>query len=150
MRLVLDTNILARAVCSPGGPAAELFERTCARHVLIVSSELLEELARVLSYDRLRRMHQLSDAEIEAFIEGIENGATVVPLPDPLPRVVPDDPDDDVIVATAVAGRGEVLCTLNRHLFHERVIEYCRGHAISVLNDVDLLRKLRENELSQS
>lgn len=52
MRIVLDTNVLARAVGSPAGPAAELFERIAAEHVLGVSSELLAELSRVLGYER--------------------------------------------------------------------------------------------------
>jgi predicted nucleic acid-binding protein len=65
MRVVLDTNILARAVGSRNGPASELFECICAKHTLITSSKLLAELARVLSYDRIRSMHQLSDAAIE-------------------------------------------------------------------------------------
>jgi predicted nucleic acid-binding protein len=65
MRVVLDTNILARAAGSRGGPAGELFERICGGQVLVVSPELLAELARVLNYDRVRRMHRLSDAETE-------------------------------------------------------------------------------------
>jgi uncharacterized protein len=146
MRLVLDTNILARAAGSPSGPASELFERTCTGHVLIMSSELLAELARVLSYARVRRMHQLSEAGIEAFIESIESGAVMVSLPDPLPRIVPHDPDDDVVVATAVAGKGDVLCTRNRHLFHESVVDYCRQHAIEIMDDIGLLNRVREVE----
>jgi putative PIN family toxin of toxin-antitoxin system len=144
MRVVLDTNILARAAGSRDGPASELFERLCASHTLIVSSELLSELARVLSYDRVRRMHQLGESGIEAFIENIESGATMVSLPDPLPRVVPDDSDDDVVVATAVAGKGDVLCTRNRHLFHESVIDYCRQCAVEVMDDIGLLSRLRD------
>ena len=106
---VLDTNILARAAGSRNGPAGDLFERICDDHVLVVSLELLAELGRVFSYDRLRRMHQLGDAGIEAFIESIESAGAVVSLPTPLPRIVPYDPDDDAVVAAAVAGRVDVL-----------------------------------------
>ena len=146
MRIVLDTNVLARAVASPGGPAGECFERIAADHVLVVSLELLAELARALSYDRVRRMHQLNDAGIDAFIESIEGGATVVSLPPPLPRVVPHDPDDDVVVATAVAGRVEVLCTRNRHLFEESVVAYCHEHGIEIMDDIHLLARMRGRE----
>jgi uncharacterized protein len=145
MRVALDTNILARAVSSPTGPAGELFERIAASHVLIVSPELIAELARILSYDRVRRMHQLSDEGINAFIESVESGATVVSLPNPLPRVVPHDPDDDVVVASAIAGGAEALCTRNRHLFHENVVAYCRQHLIEVMDDLELLARMRES-----
>jgi putative PIN family toxin of toxin-antitoxin system len=144
MRVVLDTNVLTRVVVSPGGPAGELFERIATSHVLVVSLEMLAELARVLAYDRIRRIHQLSDSGVAAFIESVESGAAVVAIPSPSPRVVPDDPDDDVIVATAVAGRCHVLCTRNRHLFHERVVAYCREHAIEIMDDLALLARLRE------
>jgi putative PIN family toxin of toxin-antitoxin system len=146
MRVVLDTNILTRAVSSRGGPAAEVFERIAARHVLVVSLELLAELARALSYDRVRRMHQLTEAGVDEYVESIKSGAIVIPLPDPVPRVVPHDPDDDMIVATAVAGQVDALCTRNRHLFHESVVAYCGQHAIHVMNDLELLARLQESE----
>ena len=135
-----------RAAGSRNGPAGELFERILADHVLVVSLELLAELARVLSYNRVRRMHQLGDAEIEAFIESIESGATLVSLPIPMPRVVPHDPDDDAVVATAIAGRGHVLCMRNRHLFHESVVGYCRQRGLEIMDDIELLDRLREEE----
>ena len=146
MRTVLDTNILACAVASPNGPAAEVFERVSADHVLVVSLELLAEVARVLSYDRLRRLHHLSESAIAAFVASIEAGSLIVPLPIPLPRVVPDDSDDDVLVATAVVGHANVLCTRNRHLFHEDVVAYCSRYAIDVLDDVEVLARLRDSQ----
>ncbi len=149
MRVVLDTNILARAAGSRNGPAGELFERILADHVLVVSLDLLAELARGLSYNRVRRMHQLGDAEIEAFIESIESGGTLVSLPTSIPRVVPHDPDDDAVVATAVAGQVQVVCTRNRHLFHEDVVAYCRQRGLEIMDEIELLNRLRE-EMQES
>jgi putative PIN family toxin of toxin-antitoxin system len=144
MRVVLDSNVLARAVASPEGPAGDVLERISADHVLIVSLELLAELTRVLSYDRVRRLHQRSDDAIAEFIDSLAAGAVVVPLPGSLARVVPHDPDDDFLVATALAGNANVLCTRNRHLFHEQVVAYCRDYAIEVIDDLALLARLRE------
>ena len=49
MRAVLDSNVLARAVYSVGGPAEELARRlVVSPHELIVSEFLLAELRRVL------------------------------------------------------------------------------------------------------
>ena len=65
MRVVLDSNILARAAHNPAGPAGELLNRLCtAEHVLIVSPFILDELDRVLRYPRLRPLHGLSDNAI--------------------------------------------------------------------------------------
>jgi len=58
MRVVLDTNILARSSYRLEGPAAEVLERvTAPPHVLILSAASLEELARVLDYPRFRAFH---------------------------------------------------------------------------------------------
>ena len=103
MRIVLDTNVLARVAMSPRGPAREVFDCVRSEHLLIVSLETLAELARVLAYDRVRRVHQLDERGIEEFVENIATGSLTVRLPESLPRVVPDDADDDALVATAVA-----------------------------------------------
>ena len=146
MRVVLDTNILTRAIASPAGPAGKLLDWIAAQHALLFSPETLSELARVLAYDRVRVLHQKSDAGIGAIINRFETSATLVPLATPPPRIVPHDPDDDIVVATAVAGGADVLCTRNRHLFHESVVAYCRDHGVEIMDDLSLLQKLRQSK----
>jgi putative PIN family toxin of toxin-antitoxin system len=143
MRAVLDTNVLVRAMASPSGPAGELFERVSADHVLVASLELLEELSRVLGYDSVRRIHQRTDVDITEFLASVGGGATVVPLPTPLPQIVPGDPKDDLVVATAVAGKADVICTLDRHFYQDSVQDYCRQRMIEIMDDVQLLARLR-------
>lgn len=151
MRAVLDTNVLARVVMSPGGPAAEVFDRICADHVLVICAQMLTELSRVLSYERVRRVHGLDDDAIEEFVDRIATGSLTIPLPHPLPRVVPTDADDDCVVATAVAGQAEVLCTRNlKHLAHPDVVAYCRQHAIEIMDDLALLKRLRRSDEDES
>ncbi len=146
MRAVLDTNILARAAASPSGPAGELFERIATDHVLLVSSELLAELSEVLGYEWVRRVNRRSDLDIVEFVGSVEAGAVLVPLPNPMPRVVPGDLDDDLVVATAVAGGANVICTLDRHFNHPEVRDYCRERMIEIMGDAELLARLRGTE----
>ena len=146
MRLTLDTNILVRAVARPEGPAGELLDRIRAPHVLIISLEMLAELQDVLSRDRIRAMHHRTDDAIEEFLESLAVGSLIVGLPDPLPRVVPDDADDDVLVATAVAGNADIVCTRNLHLYHKDVLAYCSQRGIQIMDDLALLHKLRAEE----
>jgi len=143
MRAVLDTNILARAAASPSGPAGELFERISTDHTLLVSSELLEELSDVLGREWVRHVNRWTETDIAEFVGSIEAGAKLVSLPASLPRVVPGDPDDDLIVAIAVNGRADVICTLDGHLYQEEVRVYCRERMIEILDDVQLLTRLR-------
>jgi hypothetical protein len=46
------------------------------------------------------------------------------------------------VVYTAVAGKAEVLSTLDQDFFEARVIDFCREYGISVLTDVLLLERL--------
>jgi len=59
MKVVLDTNILVRAVISPAGPAAELLTRIAADHLLVASLAILSEL-----YEVLKRPPKLREVSI--------------------------------------------------------------------------------------
>jgi predicted nucleic acid-binding protein len=45
MRIVLDTNVLARARTGPDGPAGEVLRLVLIDHLLVLSSALLTELS---------------------------------------------------------------------------------------------------------
>ena len=54
MRVVVDSNVLARAVHSVGGPAEEVVRQLKKpSHALLVSAFILDELRRVLRYPLL-------------------------------------------------------------------------------------------------
>ncbi|MEX0717913.1 MAG: hypothetical protein WD066_15065 [Planctomycetaceae bacterium] len=72
--------------------------------------------------------------------------ALIVPLPANSQAVVPDDPDDDPIIATAVVGKVDVLCTLDRHIRLPEVEAYCAARNTRVMTDVDFLELLRESD----
>jgi putative PIN family toxin of toxin-antitoxin system len=148
MRAIVDSNVLARATYSAGGPAAEVVRKlTEPPHLLIVSPFLLAELRRVLAYPRLQRLHGFDQPEIERVVAAIAAWATSVePKEQEIVRVVPDDPDDDHILAAAVAGKVNVICTRNKHFYHDAVIAYCNERSIEVLDDISVLTRLRENE----
>jgi putative PIN family toxin of toxin-antitoxin system len=150
MRIVLDTNVLARATPRqrrPGGLAREILLRTIApTHTLIVSPFLLTELDRALRYPQLKALHGLSDLEIDEFVTEIEACAYVVQLsPATAAVVVGNDPDDDPIVATAVEGGAELLCTRDKHLLGDpSVIAYCASYGVRLVDDVEMIRMLRQ------
>ena len=148
MRVIVDSNLLARATYSESGPAAEVVRKLTGQpHVLIVSPFLLSELRRVLGYPRLQRLHGFDQHQIDRVVTALAALATSVePHEQRDARDVPDDPDDDHIIAAAVVGSVDVICTRNKHLYHEAVIAYCKERTSEVVDDVSLLRRLRENE----
>lgn len=144
MRVVLDTNVLVRATGQSNGPAREVFLKLLEpSHALIVSEYLLDELRRVLNYPRVLRAHGLSSERIDRHLADIRSSAEIVDLPAVLVASVPRDTDDEPIVATAVYGRADILCSLDRH-FHERAVTaYLGQFQIRVLSDLELLNTLR-------
>jgi hypothetical protein len=144
MRVLVDTNVLVRATGRIGGPARELFLKLLdPPHSIIASNYLLDELRRVLEYPRVQRVHGLTPQEAEQYVRDFDVIAEVIDVISPLQFQVRHDPDDDSIVAAAVYGRADVLCTRDRHLRRSEVISYCAQFNIRILTDVELLAELR-------
>jgi predicted nucleic acid-binding protein len=136
--------VLVRATGNASGPARALFLQLLdPQHALLSSKFLLGELRRVLKYPRVQQVHGLTSEEIDQYVQDVEAIAEVVDTPGPLPFQVQHDPADDPIVAPAVFGRADALCTLDRHLRRSEVAAYCAQFNIRVLTDVELLAKLR-------
>lgn len=128
MRIVLDTNILVRANGRATGPARELLLLIVKspQHTLLLSPFLLEELERVFSYDRVRRITRLTEGEVAEYLGYLRaKEICEIVFPGPAPQVVMSDPDDDPVVHTAVVGHADALCTLNRDFYRPHVLEYC-------------------------
>jgi len=108
VRIVLDTNVLVSALVTRGTPPDLLHQAWDGREFeLLTSSAQLAELARVLSYERLRPYIRREEAE--GLLETISAVARVLTeLPD---VSLSADPDDNLILATAVAARADLLVT---------------------------------------
>jgi putative PIN family toxin of toxin-antitoxin system len=143
MRIMCDTNVLVRTILSPDGAAAELMQQIARDHSLVISRAVLGEVYDVLRRPRIRSFHRLGDLRIRRVISSLYKLGSFVPLPTTLPSVVPIDPKDDPIVMTAIVGKADVLCTLDRHLHDPAVTALCAGHGVRVLRDAELLAELR-------
>lgn len=142
MRILLDTNLLVRAVLTPQGPARRILNliETGEDHVLIVCDQLLNEIASVLARNRIRRRWPLTDEQVEGFCGYLARVAERI-VADPLPAVI-SDPKDRWVIETAVAGRVSALCTLDAHFGAPAVREFCEAHGIRILSDIALLQVL--------
>jgi putative PIN family toxin of toxin-antitoxin system len=144
MRIVLDSNVLVRVVISATGPAAAVHGRIQPpHHVLVTSVELLGDVADALRYPRLRAIHGFDDAEINAAVLAFySRSEKVLLLPASAIPAVCRDRDDDFIIATAVEGHANVLCTRDKDLHDPTVVQYCQQHGVEILKDTELLVRL--------
>jgi putative PIN family toxin of toxin-antitoxin system len=141
MRIVLDTNVLVRANIKVQGPARDLLLKIAyGDHVLITSPFLLREVERTLAYPRLQKLWRLTLQDIQEHVQFLVKISEVVHPRIGAP-VVLKDRDDDPVVYAVIAGKADVLCTLDRDFYDSEVVAFCRKRGVSVMNDVELLQK---------
>ena len=104
MRVFFDTNVLVSAFATRG-LCADLFTAVLLEHDLVVGDVVLIELRRALR-DRIKMPHRLI-----AEIDDLLREAVLVPKPKERLNLGISDPDDEWIVASAVAGRADALVT---------------------------------------
>ena len=115
MRLVLDTNTVVSGLIW-GGVLGQLIDAAAAGTVQIISSvPLLGEL-----HDGLFRKKfatQLAEQGVDA-ADLFEGYAALVELVDPadIGPVILADPDDDIVLATALAGGADAIVSGDAHL----------------------------------
>jgi putative PIN family toxin of toxin-antitoxin system len=116
VRVVLDTNTLVSGVISSAGPPRRLLE--CARiqtfdfySSQVLFAELLDVLSREKFINRLTQAG-LTPLQIVAELRRMSH----IVAPDIVPRVIESDPDDDHVVACAVAAHADIIVSGDRHL----------------------------------
>jgi hypothetical protein len=112
MRLVLDTNVVVSALLWNGVPG-ELLNCASREDVIFFSSlPLLTELTDVLSRPRFEHRIAASQLSIALLVHFYARLTTLV-RPHSVPRIAPD-PDDDVVIGTALAARADFIVTGDR------------------------------------
>ncbi len=110
MRAVVDTNVWISAVLNPQGPPASI--RAALREALftlVTSEPLLAELGEVLSRPRFASRYGVTPDDIAELVALLRERAEVVPVTGTVHLC--RDPDDDVVIETALAGRADALVT---------------------------------------
>lgn len=117
MRVVFDTNVLVSSFISKHGLAADILDlvATFDEITLVSSDEILEEFREVMNRDEVRERFPYAKADISRFVRVVRDVAEIVKVSSKF-DVVTDDPDDNVILSTAVDGQADYLVTGDRHL----------------------------------
>lgn len=115
MRLVADTNVVVSGLLWLGNPGRLLEAASLSRVTLYTSVALLAELSSTLSRPKLARPIMRSGLTQDDLLGRYLNVAVVVE-PSSVPRVVPADPDDDQVLACALAAQVEMIVSGDKHL----------------------------------
>jgi putative PIN family toxin of toxin-antitoxin system len=114
MRLVLDTNVVISALLWRGLPN-ELLRSGLEDNVrFFTSSPLLAELTDVLSRPKLQRQIVRVRSSVPQLI-GSYSASAIRVEPFRIQPIAPD-PDDDIVIATALAAQADLIVTGDRTL----------------------------------
>ena len=109
MRVVLDTNVLIAAFIAHG-VCTELLEHCALNHDIIISRFILDEFRRTML-----SKFQFPPDEVEQAVMLLESRSSIV---EPLTLAAPvcRDPDDDMIIGTALAASSDCIVTGDKDL----------------------------------
>ena len=110
VRVVIDTNVLVSALIDDGKPRRLVVE-LLDKHTVILSRQMLAELADVLSRDKFF----VTSSQVDRFVSSLVRISKIVP-DNARFKAVLEDPDDNKVLNTAFSGRADFIVTGDHHL----------------------------------
>ena len=141
MRIVLDTNVVLSALLWRGTPYRLLAAiRQLQNSQLFSSTPLLEELADVLTRPSAsKRLALINRSAADVLIDYVE--AVDIVTPASIGRVVASDPDDDVVIATALASNSNLIVSGDNDLLSLKQYQ-----SIRILSPTEALGLIEEGK----
>ncbi len=138
MRAVLDTNVVVSGFLWGGVPRQLLLATREKKLHAFTSTTLLLELSDILG--RSKFTHKLTHAQlsIDQLVEYYSILATVVHPIAILPTII-DDPDDDHVLACAIAAQVDLIVSGDRHLLE--LEEYQGIRIVTAVDAVELINR---------
>ncbi len=117
LRVVFDTNLFVSSLLVKQGLSAQALSAWRDRRFLLVTSPaIMDEIASTMRYERIRRKYNITDADVEQLLDLLATDALVVPGAADAGGSVPDDPDDEIILACALDGQADLVASGDKHL----------------------------------
>ena len=108
MLLVIDTNVLLSGLLWRGPPHTLLGKARDGAIDLVLSAALIEELLDVIARPKFSDILARTSRTPKRILDELRVFVDVVAAP-PLPRPICRDPDDDAVLACALAARADLI-----------------------------------------
>lgn len=123
MRIILDTNVVMSALLWRGTPHQLLVRLRQREEVQLYSSAaLLEELADVMTRPSATKRLAINNQQAHAVLLDYVAAVEIMDAP-PLPQPVCRDPDDDAVLALALAAAADLVVSGDQDLLMLQTFE---------------------------
>jgi len=136
MRVTVDNNIVISAFLWGGNSSRVLDSARSGSIILFTSQALIEELVGVLSRERFSRHLAAVESSVTEIVDQFKALSELIDAPDIEPVVI-RDPDDDAVIACAVASQSDVIVSGDKDLLDLQLF----GH-IRIMKAAELLTEL--------
>lgn len=136
MRVVPDTNIVISGLLWRGNPRRILDAARDGIIELFTSPILLAELEDVLSRERFAARLAAANVTLRELVDGFSALATVIDA-EPIEPVIIRDPDDDAVLACALAAECEIIVSGDDDL-----LDIKKHQEIRIMTATELLAEL--------
>jgi len=115
-RVVIDTNVFVSGTIQKKGfpcKVVKAWENDVL--ILVTSGPLIEDVNKVLHYDKIRVRYALKDEEVKQILLNLMRYSIFV---NDLPKlnVIKEDPSDNNVLAAAIGGRADHIISGDSHL----------------------------------
>jgi uncharacterized protein len=112
---VIDSTVLVSAFLTEGGVSAALLRFAREGGFLVfLSADIFMETQHTLAYSRLRERYEYTETDVTDFLNKLRVAVTLV---EELPHLtVVRDPNDDMVIATAVQAQAAYIVTRDHDL----------------------------------
>ena len=136
MRAVADTNTLVSGLLWHGNPRRVLDAARAGTLQMYTTAALLAELEEVLQRPKFAQRLSLAGVTSHTLVLGYAALARLVEPAEIAPAIIAD-PDDDAVLACAVAARAEIIVSGDSHLLDLKEYE-----GISIVTAAQLLTRI--------
>jgi len=145
--VLIDTNVWVSALINPHGHPAKVKDAWLdGRFEVVTSLPLLAELAEVLHRPRIQQKYHLREEDVQRLLNLI--AAQAVPVEPAGTLKVCRDPDDDLVLETAVLGQAHYAVSRDDDLKRDDdLVLQMQARGISVLSVRDFLACLESGTI---
>ena len=138
MRIVIDTNALVSGLLWQGAPHTLLVYARTGAVELVTSPELLNEFSKIIERSKFASILQRTSRTPTKITEELKHLCDIVIAP-PLAKPVCRDPDDDAVLACAIAANVDAIVTGDKDLLTLKSFQ-----SIPILAPAEVNQKLQQ------